>query len=302
MSQESEKKNEKKASCAKPLTAGLIGWVLGFILLLAAAWPIIHPEVFSIAALWALSHWWIAFLFGAVVLVTVGFITRQPFGTDLLSYLLPVCILVLISGVFIMIYPDTTFRSDLLGSLGAICLFQAVGLIWISVKKSESGKSRLTLSVLPAVFGGLVILTMLAVPVFTSNSFIYRNAFTLAVTKTSLSDGAVLADAVLEIKKPGSYRFSAPRYNYLDNATASVDEGFVELGKITWGSAGAPGEKSVGSYPFQIRWEKSVPKSQEDFNRSIETDNPIYLEVHDTAKTEGDFLYSIYASAVAKGN
>jgi hypothetical protein len=55
MSEVSGNSIEKKGSCAKPLTAGLIGWVLGFILLLAASWPDIHPEEFSIAALWAVG-------------------------------------------------------------------------------------------------------------------------------------------------------------------------------------------------------------------------------------------------------
>ncbi len=300
MTQENGNSLPTASSCVKPLAAGLIGWVLGFLLLLAASWPIIHPEVISIAALWALSHWWIAFLFGAVILVAVGTLSRKPFGTDLLAYLLPVGVLLAIAGIFIMIYPDATFRDDLLSSLAMVFLFQAIGLAWVCSKKSEN--SRFTMSILPAIIGGLVILTMVAAPAFTSNPFIYRNAFALLVTKTSLSDGAILADGVLEIKKPGSYRFSAPRYIYPDGTTSTEDEEFVELGKITWGSAGAPSENSAGSFPFQIRWEKSIPKTEDDLKRSLETDNLIYLEVHDTSDAKGNFLYSIYSSTNTPGN
>jgi hypothetical protein len=111
-----------------------------------------------------------------------------------------------------------------------------------------------------------------------------------------LSDGAILADAVLDIKKPGAYRFSAPRYIYPDGMTSGEDEELVELGKITWGSAGPPSDSSGGSFPFQIRWQKNVPKTQDDPDRSHETDNLIYFELRDSSDAEGNFLYSVYSS------
>jgi biotin transporter BioY len=104
-----------------------------------------------------------------VILVVVGSMSRHPFGSARLSYLLPVGMLVAIAGILIWIYPDTTFRDDLLSSLAMVFLFQAIGLIWILFKKGESEKSKFTLSVLPALIGGLVMLAMVAAPAFTRN-------------------------------------------------------------------------------------------------------------------------------------
>lgn len=281
---------------AKLLTAGLVGWASGLLILLAASWPLIHPEVFATAIMWAISHWWIAFAFGAAVLLVRGLLAGQPVGTALFAYLLPVAILLAISGVFIAIYPDAEFRSDLIGYLTLMLVFQTLGLIWMATsRKTDSSSTRFLRAVLPAVIGGITIIGMIAVPVFKSNAFIYRNAFDLTVSKTSIANGLLLADGVLEINKPGAYEFSSPRYTYPAN---DIDPS-IELGKITWGAAGEPKNDATGSFPFQIRWEKGIPDSLPEFVAVEATDNLIYIEARAAQKPSGEPLYTVTAPIVA---
>lgn len=290
-----------KTSLPKPLTAGLFGWALGSLLLFAAAWPIIHPEAASIAGIWAVSHWWIAFVSGAVVLVIQGMLSRQTVGAALLAYLLPAGIPAAVCGTCIAIHPDSSFRDDLLNSLALVLLFQAIGVLWILFPRGDRGKSPLVRAIVPAIIGGLIVLSLIAVPVFRSNAFTYQNAFALSVTKTSLENRALLADGVLEIRKPGNHGFTAPRF------FVSVDlppgdfsgDGLIEPGKITWENAGPPADGATGSYPFQIHWVKSVPVSQTALDASEEMDHPNYLQVRDSKEPTGNLLYQIHASTPA---
>lgn len=180
--------------------------------------------------------------------------------------------------------------------LALMLVFQVLGLIWMAMsRRNESSRDRFFRAVLPAVIGGLTILGMIAVPVFMSHAFIYRNAFGLTISKTSVANGALLADGVLEIKKPGSYDSSAPRAIYLHGLESDDTESATELGKITWGAADAPKIDSTGSYPFQIRWEKRIPASLPAFDAVEATDNLICMEVRAAGNGPGDLLYILNA-------
>lgn len=296
MNPESEENLSPSSSIVKLLATGLIGWAIGSLLLLGASYLIIKPEVFAIAMMWMITHWWMAFGFGALALIVQGILSRLAVGTALLAYLLPLAVLSAIGGICIAVYPDPGFRSDLLGFMALILIFQALGLIWITLTRSnESGCSNFLRAVLPALIGGIMILGMLSVPVFMSNTFIYRNAFNLTISNTSLVSGAMLSDGVLEIKKPGSYAFYAPRYVYEYGIDPADSGSGVEFGRITWGAAGSPKEGVTGSYPFQIRWEKNLPASLSENDEIETTENQISLEVHVPGKSSDELLYCLSA-------
>lgn len=284
-----------KSAFTKLFATGLLGWLIGGLLLFGAAWPIIKPEVVPIAVVWALSYWWVAFVFGAVLLVIRGLLSRVAFGSALLAYLLPAGLLWGITVVCQLIYPNQGFGEDLRAYLSLVVLFYIIGLGWAMSSKDVSGNSTLLRAVLPAIMGGMIIHGLVAVPVFNSNAFKYHKAFALSVSKRALQAGGLTADAILEIRKPGSYVFTSPRS--IDSGYEDMDEmdSVFENGEITWGSAGAPKEGSTGAYPFQIRWLKSVPATETALAHPGEADNFVTVEVWSPAVNPAELLISVYA-------
>lgn len=295
MTSEPNSPETPKPAFAKLLAIGLAGWLVGSLVLLGLAWPLAHVENIAIAAMWSISHWWIAFAFGAILLTAVGLASRQSFSSALKAYLLPMGFLTAIALICLSIYPDYGFKTDLFDFLPLVLVFYIFGFIWMSAIRSGTGNTAFVRTVLPAIVAGVVILGFIAVPVFKSNNFIYRNAFGLTVSKTAINNGILTADAVLEIHKPGSYDFSAPRYMY-PNMDPGLDQETVELGKITWGKAGDPKEGASGTFPFQIRWEKNIPESIEKLQSFIPEENMIYLEVHNPKDTSKELIFNIPAA------
>ena len=93
--------------------------------------------------MWAISHWWIAFVFGAVLLIARGLIAKLPFGTALAAYLLPATILAAIAGICLAVYPDRAFSSDLFGYMPLALVFYVFGFLWMFfVSASENYLGR----------------------------------------------------------------------------------------------------------------------------------------------------------------
>ncbi len=279
---------------AKLLATGLIGWLIGYIALVIVGWFGAKSETLSVASMWAISYWWIAFAFGAVLMIVHGLVARIPSATALMAYLLPVALLAGVSGVLTAIYPDSGFRSDLFGYMALVLIFYILGFLWMTIARGGGGNTVFLRLVLPAIIGGLVVVGLLAVPAFTSNLFIYRNAFNLAISGASTADKVMLVEGTLEIRKPGKYGFSAPRYFYGGEGGMSETEPALEYGKITWGK-GEPKEGVPGTYPFQIRWQKNIPSTpsrppSEEGEREM-----ISLEVTDAAVSTEEPVYNITA-------
>ncbi|MEX1114837.1 MAG: hypothetical protein WEB53_06280 [Akkermansiaceae bacterium] len=287
--------NSSKSAFTKLLSTGLIGWALGVLILLGLAWPIAKPESFAIAVIWAISHWWAAFALGAVLLIARGLISRLAIGSAMLAYLLPATILLAVAGICQLVYPDRGFREDLFSYLPLVLIFYIIGLIWSSLSKDETDQAGFIRAVLPAALGGLIILGFVAVPVFSSNAFIYHEAFDLKVTDRKLQNGSIAANAVLEIRKPGNYNFTAPRYIYSAFEEMGATDSTIEYGQITWGTAGEPKPNATGSYPFQVRWLKNVPTTEKELADRLEYEDPITMEVRDPSKETEQPIYNIYA-------
>ncbi|MEO8614107.1 MAG: hypothetical protein ABI600_03120 [Luteolibacter sp.] len=285
-----------KTAFAKLFATGLLGCVIGSLALFVAAWPLGHAESVAPAMMWAISYWWMAFAFGAVLLVLRGLLSRLSISTALAAYLLPAAALMAIVGICLAIYPDPGFRSDLFGFLPLVLIFHILGFLWMTFAKSGTANTAFLRSVLPAIVGGAIILGLVAVPVFSSNSFIYRNAFGLVVTKRAISNGAMIADAVLEIRKSGNYDFAAPRYSYPNNEEEANSDSPIELGKITWGPAGTPKEGVPGIYPLQIRWERNIPTTLPKSPAPYSDEDMVYLEVRNPSNATKDLIYNISAN------
>lgn len=249
-----------KSSFAKLFAVGVIGWLLGGLVLFGLSWIIARPEGFSSAAIWTISHGWIGFLIGLVLLVGYGIVKGGPVGVAAFSFVLPAALLSVLCGICLLIYPDNLLREELLTYLPVVLLFYVLGLLWLWMRKDSAAVPAMARAVIPAVVGGFVILGFVAVPVFASDAFRYRDAFQLVVSKTAVKDGTIHVDATIEIRKPGNYRFSAPRYVWEEITESTASEPQVEMGQFTWGSAGEPKLSAVGVYPLEIVWKRGVPR------------------------------------------
>ena len=273
-------------------TIGVFGWLVGTLVIFGLAWPLIQPDNVASALLWSISHWWAAYAFGLLLLIGAALTSRASFALAARAYVLPVALLAVIAWVCQMIYPDSAFRGDLYTYLPVVLIFYIFGCLWMLVRPDKTETPPFARAVIPGVLGGLVILGFVAIPVFASNAFRYRNAFQLTVSKLEMTDGAVVGTGSIEISKPGNYQFAGPRYLCDELETLDEIEPGIEIGTISWDGTEAPKPGSVGVFPFKISWRKGMlPKHM----TALPTANDsIYLEVRNP-DTENELIYSLYA-------
>lgn len=239
-------------------TTGVFGWLVGMGVLFGASWVFANPESVPVALLWAVSHWWIAFLFGLLLMAVRGLVAGRPMARAVLAYLLPVVILLGVARLCLLVYPDSSLRGDLFTYLPVVLVFHLFGCLWMS-RGREAGESPAFLrAVIPSLTGGLIVLGFAAVPAFASDGFRYRNAFELGVDRTTVKDGVITSEGTLSVHKPGTYEFAAPRYVWDVAVADSSSEPEIEMGEIQWGAAGAPKAGETGVYAFKVVWRKGV--------------------------------------------
>lgn len=242
----------------KLFATGVMGWLVGMVALFGASWIFTKPETAAVAMLWVISHWWIAYLFGLVVMVIRGLMSRRSLGRAIGAYVLPVGLLLGVAWLCLALYPDAGLRGDLFTFLPVVLVFYGFGSLWMSGGREAGDSSAFLRAVVPSLMGGLMILGFVAVPAFASDSFRYRDTFDLKITKTTVKDGTMISEGSLGIRKSGDYQFSAPRYVWEMTSSTQSTEPEVELGEIQWGAAGAPKAGTQGEFPLRIVWRKGV--------------------------------------------
>jgi hypothetical protein len=245
------------ASFHKLLGAGLGVWLLAQVALIAAGRWAGGQGTWLGALDWAVSHGWIAFLVGLLALLALSARFPGALGRALVAYVLPIGVFAVLGGICYAVYPDPWFLSEMLGFLPLVWLFGFLGWLWLRLKPEIPGNEALTRALAPPLIGGIVVLLGVAVPTFLGNTFRYRNAFELSLKKTVFADGKLAADAVLEIRKPGDYRFRAMRYSYMDMMAVQDPEVDTLTGRIEWTGAGTPAADATGTFPLTIRWDKT---------------------------------------------
>jgi hypothetical protein len=287
-----DSKTPSKASFQKLFTIGTLGWILASLILFGLAWPIANPETVSTAILWSTSHWWIAFPVGLLCLVGYAIMSGSSFAMAARAFVLPVALIALVASVCQLIYPDRSFRADLFIFLPVVIIFYLFGCLWMALAKDREEKSSFARAVIPAVVGGLVILGFVAVPVFASNEFRYRNTFQFTISKVALLENSIVADGNLQINESGQFDFVTPRYFSMAMETGEAVDPALEVGIITWGAAGAPKADSKGTFPMQITWSRKLLPSPKTIIPIL--DDSICLEVRD-AEVQSDSVYSLIA-------
>jgi hypothetical protein len=260
----------------KLLSAGVVAWIIGITVLYFLAWLLVPVEGVPSALMWALSYWWVAYTCGLIVLLATAAFWKVAPWRALGAYLGPVALITIVAGLCLLVYPSVSFREELMGYLPVSVVFYALGLAWAYLRREAA--HVLTRAILIPAFGGLLILGFVAVPTFTGNAFLYRDAFSLQVLSIERTGSSIGAECILEIRKPGSYVFAAPALYFFEIMMDQSDE-VDPPGKIVWGSRGEPQEGDSGKFPLTIRYEM-VPEG--DFWPGMEFgSSSIVIEVRD---------------------
>lgn len=282
----------KKPNFLKLFTVGTLSWIGAFVVLFAVSWGVSNPENLSNAILWASSRWWISFLVGLLGLVIYGLASGSSFALAARAYILPTAIVGLLSWICHMIYPDSSFRGDLVTFLPIIVVFYAVACGWMMLSKEATATSNFGRAVIPGILGGLVILGFVAVPALTSNEFRYRNAFQFTITKMAVLATSIQAEGNLTITKLGQYDFTSPRFFSVATNAIGEPDPQLEVGEITWGASGEPQPGATGTFPMKIAWKRTLLPA--NFSTIPFADDSVYLEVRDP-DTDNELIYSLFA-------
>ena len=227
-----------------------------------------------------------------MLLIGAALASGVSFALAARAYVLPVAMLAALAWLCQLIYPDSVFRGDLYTYLPVVLVFYLFGCLWMLLRTEDAGSQSFARAVIPGVLGGLVILGFVAVPVFASNAFRYRNAFLLTISKLELADGSLVGAGSLEISKPGNYQFVAPRYLCEEMEMLNESEPGTGVGEIVWEGAEAPKPGMLGVFPFKVIWRKeTMPFQMKELSTSNDS---IYLEVRSPG-TENELIYSLYA-------
>ena len=283
-------------SFRKLLGIGLIIWILAELALVGVGRRV--SEQSSLVGLvdWAVGHAWIAYLVGLVGMIALSGRFPGALGRALVAYVVPAGVMAILGGICYAIFPDAGFLSEMLGFLILVWLFGVFGWLWLRATPEQKENESVVRALLPPLIGGIAVLIGVAVPTFRSNSFIYRDAFSLTLNNTEFADGKLSADAVLEIRKPGDYSFRAVRYSYLD-IMEDDPQSDHSTGSIEWKGGTAPVAAATGTYPMTIRWNKTsapIARAADNF-----LEDYISLEVH-TASDPDSVVRSIDAPLNAK--
>jgi hypothetical protein len=283
-----------------PYTAGVVGWLIGMLVVLGLAWPLASPDTVSTAVMWAIGKWWAAYAFGLVVLVVTAMVKKIPLQPSLTGYVVPVALMVLLAMACLWVYPNTGFREELLSYMPVAVVFYVLSLLWVSLRKQNQGKGDMFRTVVPPLFGGIMILALVAVPVFTSNAFIYRNAFDLDVSEVKHPDKSMVAKCVLEIRKPGDYEFRAPSFFYFEMmGPEGEDAANAPSSTINWGGSGKPASGATGKFPLEIHWINIPDFAKEDLKAMMSDALPVLLEARSAAKPD-EILYTVSAQETSE--
>lgn len=277
--EEPDHQSSLKAPFATTFGIGVGGWLVGTIAVFAAAVALVHPGSVPSALIWTMSHWWIGFVFGLLLMAGYGKAKSVPVGRAIMAYALPVLVLGVMALLCLAVYPDAAFRDEFGTYLPLVMMFHLLGLLWVSLFRGSDEQAAFTRAVLPSLVGGVMILGFVAVPMFTSDTFRYRDAFKLTITKVALIDGEIHSEGAVEILKAGNFEFVAPRYSFAEYLSSGEGDLGLDVGTITWGAAGEPTAGKTGVFPMRIVWRKGVLPAS--FTALPDYENEVFLDVCD---------------------
>lgn len=211
------------------------------------------------------SNWQVAFLWSiaAVALASVVDCVRTKKGllsvlSNTIVYTSPYALLLLGIWSLDAVYAQHPATIETMSILGPIfVIFYVIGILYMRLRAAKGRDESLPFFVLPTFTVVILLLGMTTYKLFTSNDYIYRDAFQLTIKSVDRSADAVKIRGVLTLNKAGNYSFQA-----LSNEMRAFETDMPQPLKIEW-SASENMPSSEGEYEFFI----NLPNSRISHNQ-----------------------------------
>lgn len=148
-------------------------------------------------------------------------------------------------------HPATVETTSMLELIFVI--FYVIGIVYMRVRASRDKEEAHLFFILPTFTVVILLIGMTTFKLFTSNEYIYRDAFYLTLRSVDRSQDPVKVTGTLTLNKAGNYKFSA-----ISNQMILFPEDIPQPLIIKWAKGGEqPTQK--GDYDFSI----DLPQGQE---------------------------------------
>jgi hypothetical protein len=228
------------------LGLGVGGWLLATLVMVACSWGEFFTIFDTLGRLWPLN-----FLFGGLVLLFVlaglGLAKKVDAWTAfsvLGAYFVPVGLLLFGERSILGIWDNPQSRTVFADGLVPLAVY-IVSLIAAGVIGRKQASDFLLAFAVPPTVLALVAGVLSAFVVFSSDAFVYRDAFGVRVNSATFEDGELQIDAVLYLRKEGEFGYEAIFYNF-ENPGFGGNQGTLE-----WKN-GQP--SNAGEHPFTLTW------------------------------------------------
>lgn len=220
---------------------------------------------------WQLGFLWSLFAVAVAALVYV-FKAGRPIW-NVLAYMVvyasPCALLLIGMWTLDAIYfqhPATVETNSMLDL--TFVVFYIIGIIYMRLRASRDKEEAHLFFLLPTFTVVALLISLTAYRLFTSNDYIYRNAFQIAIQSVDRTGDPIKITGTLILNKGGNYSFAA-----FENQTNLIpeDEASSPL-SIQWAN-GAQTPSAEGEYDFSIALPQSDVAKQQ--SREMFSDEPM---------------------------
>lgn len=263
------------ANCLAPKPAvsiyavGVIVWVAGMLLLglksgegnLSYALLESTRSLWQTAFLWSIAAVALAALIYSVkskksLLTVVAYtvVYTSPYALFLLG--------IWTLDAFYFQHPATVETSSILGPIFVI--FYVIGILYMRARAERDKDEAQMFFILPTFTVVILLVGITAVKLFTSNEYIYRDAFRMVIESVDRKGDPVKVQGTLTLNKSGNYSFSA-----ISNEMMISPDDMPRTLKVVWaGDVNEPTEE--GDYKFSVDLPKSKLAQRGPWNPNAE--------------------------------
>ncbi len=238
-------------------SVGVIVWIAGMIILGLQSGGNNLPYVL----LEGTDSWQMAFLWGLIAAALAALAYCIKAKKNLLGalaytviYASPYALFLLGVWTLDAIYyqhPATIETTNMLELIFVI--FYIIGIVYMRMRATRDKDEAHIFFILPTFTVVILLLGMTTFKLFTSNDYIYRDAFRLVIRSVERSPNSTKVAGTLTLNKAGNFKFSA-----FNNQIIIFPEDSPQSLAIQWSNGGKEPSQE-GSYDFSI----NLPKSRE---------------------------------------
>ena len=235
---------------------GVIAWIAGMIVLGLRAGEngLSYALLNSSHAVWQSAFLW-SVLAVAVAALAYAIKAKRPLLSVLayaIVYTSPYALFLL--GVWVLDtihfqHPATVEALSMLNPILAI--FYIIGIAYMRMRASREKEEAHLFFLLPTFTVVILLLGLTTYRLVSSNEYIYRDAFQLAIQSVNRSGDPIRVDCTLTLNKAGNYDYSAAC-----NQVNPLSDSTLQPLNIQWGNGGPPPSKE-GEYRLSI----AIPQS-----------------------------------------